>query len=55
MMTVAELESKMQSDLQNNVNQEAIRAETLKKLVAEQTLNNPEVVVNTLRGWLKEA
>jgi flagellar M-ring protein FliF len=56
MLTVAELESQMQSDLENTaVSKDVMRAQTLKKLVAEQTLNNPEMVVNTLRGWLKEA
>jgi flagellar M-ring protein FliF len=56
MMTVAELESKMDSELGDmHVSKDAERAEKIKKLVAEQTMNNPEVVVNTLRGWLKEA
>lgn len=58
MMTVAEMQAQMDNDaaaddvsLINGPN----RGEKIKKLLAEQTLNNPETVAGTLRGWLKEA
>jgi flagellar M-ring protein FliF len=54
MMTVAELETKMNSE-NALVHPTVHRAENLKKMIAEQTMNNPEVVVSTLRSWLKEA
>jgi flagellar M-ring protein FliF len=57
MMTVAELEARL---IENNgenlgVDEEIERVEAIKKQVTEQTLREPEVVVSTLRGWLREA
>ncbi|MCY7345030.1 MAG: flagellar M-ring protein FliF [Pyrinomonadaceae bacterium] len=55
--TVAEMEAKMLADLGNEtapLTKDAQRAQTMKKMIAEESLNNPEVVVSTLRGWLQE-
>jgi len=55
--TVAEMEAKMLADLANEtapLTKEAQRAQTMKKMIADESLNNPEVVVSTLRGWLQE-
>lgn len=58
MMTVAELEAKMQAELEKEVttvNAHAKHAESIKKTITEQTLKDPEAVVSTLRGWLRES
>lgn len=58
MMTVAEMEAQMnngKADDDVSLLNEPNRGEKIKKLLAEQTLNNPEIVAGTLRGWLKEA
>lgn len=56
MMTVAEMQAQMQNDDDDvNFGGGPNRGEKIKKLLAEQTLNNPETVAGTLRGWLKEA
>ncbi len=58
MMTVAELEAKMQAELEKEVttvNAHAQHAESIKKSITEQTLKDPEAVVSTLRGWLRES
>lgn len=56
MMTVAEMQAQMQNqDNDVTFNGEPHRGEKIKKLLAEQTLSNPETVAGTLRGWLKEA
>ena len=58
MMTVAELEAKMQNELENEVttvNAHVHHAESIKKTITEQTLKDPEAVVSTLRGWLRES
>ncbi len=55
--TVAEMEAKMLADLENSasaLSQEAQRTQSMKKMIADESLNNPEVVVSTLRGWLQE-
>lgn len=57
MMTVAELEAKMQTEIETEVavvNSHAQRTEAVKKMLTEQTLKDPENVVSTLRGWLRE-
>lgn len=56
MMTVAEMQAQMQNEDDDvSFSGEPNRGEKIKKLLAEQTLNNPETVAGTLRGWLKEA
>lgn len=56
MMTVAEMQAQMQNGSDDvSFNSEPHRGEKIKKLLAEQTINNPEAVAGTLRGWLKEA
>lgn len=56
MMTVAELEAKLLGGNEEfEINEEFDRVEAIKKEVTEQTLREPEVVVSTLRGWLREA
>lgn len=58
MMTVAEMEAQMNNEPAADdvsLTGEPNRGEKIKKLLAEQTLNNPEIVAGTLRGWLKEA
>lgn len=55
MMTVAELEAKLLGGEEFEMNEEFDRVEAIKKEVTEQTLREPEVVVSTLRGWLREA
>lgn len=57
MMTVAELEAKLQfaeDEEELEIDEEIERVEAIKKQVMEQTLREPEVVVNTLRSWLRE-
>lgn len=56
MLTVAELEAQMENEngVQPVANQ-IHRGEQIKKLLAEQTISNPETVAGTLRGWLREA
>ena len=51
MMTVSELEAEMNGD---GPNLEAERIESIRKQIASQTLNDTEVVVSTMRGWLRE-
>lgn len=64
MMTVAELEAKMdaETDILNAseldaepVNEERMHAERIKQEVVHQTLNDTELVVSTLRSWLRES
>ena len=55
MMTVAELEARLQGEENSETTDEIERVEAIKKQVTEQTLREPEVVVSTLRGWLREA
>jgi len=64
-LTVAELEAQLnarEAELDANeeiaqlseTEKEMIRFETIKKQVIEQSLNDTETVVSTLRGWLRE-
>jgi flagellar M-ring protein FliF len=56
MMTVAELEARLlNGEEEFEINEEISRVEAIKKQVTEQTLREPETVVSTLRGWLREA
>ena len=56
MMTVAELEAKLLGGEEGlEIDEEIERVEAIKKQVTEQTMREPEVVVSTLRGWLREA
>lgn len=52
-MTVAQIEAKLESEL-NETPESLLRAEKIKNLVVKQTLDDPETVVSTLRGWLRE-
>ncbi len=57
MMTVAELEAKMQAEVASAtppLSKEAQRAQTVRKIVAEETMTNPDTVASTLRTWLQE-
>jgi flagellar M-ring protein FliF len=57
MMTVGELQAKLEGGLEREaepLNPEFIRADTIKKDLIEQSINNTEMVVSTLRGWLRE-
>lgn len=57
MMTVAELEAKMDGvTLENEETEEDLKAqiETVRKTLIAQTIREPEMVVSTLRGWLRE-
>ena len=51
MMTVSELEAEMNGA---EPNRDAERIESIRKQIAAQTLNDTEVVVSTMRGWLRE-
>lgn len=56
MMTVAELEARLLNGNEEfEIDEEFSRVEAIKNEVTEQTLREPEVVVSTLRGWLREA
>ena len=52
-MTVAELEAQMDAEFTETPD-DVRRNEKLKTLVAQQALEHPEMVVSTLRGWLRE-
>ncbi len=55
MMTVAELEAKMDgNEVSNNVEDQTLQIETVRKTLIAQTIREPEMVVSTLRGWLRE-
>jgi len=54
MMTVAELEAKMQTELEPAVSVPAQKSETTRKTIIEQTISESEMVAGTLRGWLRE-
>ncbi len=54
MMTVAELEAKMQTELEPAANVPAHKIETVRKSIVEQTISESEMVAGTLRGWLRE-
>lgn len=57
MMTVAELEAKMDGvGLENEGTEGNLKAqiETVRKTLIAQTIREPEMVVSTLRGWLRE-
>lgn len=57
MMTVAELEAKMDGvSLEQEEPEEDLKAqiETVRKTLIAQTIREPEMVVSTLRGWLRE-
>ena len=57
MMTVSEMEAKMLAELEAStppLSKEAQRTVTIKKMISDETLTNPETVVGTLRGWLQE-
>jgi flagellar M-ring protein FliF len=55
--TVAELEAQMNAEDGElvSLNSEMERLEAIKKQIAEQSLNDTETVVSTLRGWLRES
>ena len=59
MMTVAEMEAKMNGDAAASARQEAknvtSQIETVRKTLIEQTIREPEMVASTLRGWLRES
>jgi flagellar M-ring protein FliF len=52
MMTVAELEARMDAD--GPVNPSRERAEIIRRQIAEKSLTETENVASTLRGWLRE-
>ncbi len=54
LMTVAELEAKMQTEESLQVSQTANKLEVVRKNIVEQSIKDSEVVVGTLRGWLRE-
>ncbi len=57
MMTVAELEAKMDGKILEREEfgePEKVKIETVRKALIDQTIREPEMVVNTLRGWLRE-
>ncbi len=57
MMTVAEMEANMKAELEKTsvpLSQEAQRAQSMKTMISEETLNNPELVAGTIRSWLQE-
>ncbi|CAN5363259.1 flagellar basal-body MS-ring/collar protein FliF [soil metagenome] len=51
MMTVSELEAEMNGEQQNKNSE---RIESIRKQIAAQTMDDTEVVVSTMRGWLRE-
>lgn len=60
-LTVAELEAQLNAHEEDLENAEAIaakkeveRMEHIRKQVVEQSLSDPETVVSTLRGWLRD-
>lgn len=57
MMTVAEIEAKMHADPGSSavpLGSAAQRTQSMRKMIAEESLSNPEAVASTLRGWLQE-
>jgi flagellar M-ring protein FliF len=52
MMTVAELEARMDED--GPVNPSRERAEHIRQQIAEKSMTETETVASTLRGWLRE-
>ncbi|MBS1792389.1 MAG: flagellar M-ring protein FliF [Acidobacteria bacterium] len=57
--TVADLEAQMNAEDHAMaelppVNEEILRIENIKKQIIDQSLNDTETVVSTLRGWLRE-
>ncbi len=57
MMTVAELEATMDgTNLEGEEIEEDMKTkiETVRKALVQQTIREPEMVVSTLRGWLRE-
>jgi flagellar M-ring protein FliF len=52
MMTVAELEARMDGD--GPVNPSRERAENIRRQIAEKSMTETETVASTLRGWLRE-
>jgi flagellar M-ring protein FliF len=57
MMTVAELEAKMDGTIlgtEEFEEDEKVKIETVRKALIDQTIREPEMVVSTLRGWLRE-
>lgn len=54
LMTVAELEAKMQTEESLQISQAANKLEVVRKNIVEQSIKDSEVVVGTLRGWLRE-
>jgi len=55
--TVAEMEAKMRADLEASappLTPEAQRALTVRKVISEETVHDPESVAGTLRSWLQE-
>ncbi|MEZ5425390.1 MAG: flagellar basal-body MS-ring/collar protein FliF [Pyrinomonadaceae bacterium] len=55
MMTVAEMEAQMDGKtLSPDPNETARQIEAVRKTLIEQTIKEPEIVVSTLRSWLRE-
>jgi flagellar M-ring protein FliF len=54
-MTVAEIEEQMKNGGYAQPNKETERVEAIRKQIATQTLNEPETVVSTIRGWIRES
>jgi flagellar M-ring protein FliF len=55
--TVAEVEAKMRADLEAStppLSPEAQRSMTVRKVISDEAVQNPESVAGTLRSWLQE-
>jgi flagellar M-ring protein FliF len=58
MMTVAELQARLDGGLDRAdepLNPEFVRADSIKKELIAESMQNTEMVVSTLRGWLRES
>lgn len=55
MMTVSELEARMDEGNRPISNEKSERVETIRKQIASQTMTDTETVVSTMRGWLRES
>ena len=52
-MTVSELQAELGRG-NDAVAANAMRLETIRKEIAEQSVAQPDLVVSTMRGWLRE-
>lgn len=54
MMTVGELQAQMEAGTDGNPGTKMQRVESIRKQLVEQSMTDPDMVVNTMRGWLTE-